>query len=195
MVVGQINGDFAVQGGKLAKYLEKVHKLQSYFDRVVLTKVSREESACADALAQVGSGTEKEINMSKRAVLVQSQPSISLETEMMQLEEAEPEWAHGIVRYLKLGELPQDGKQTKKVKLQSARYVMVGGVLYQKGYTTLLKCVSTNEVEYILKEIHEGICGNHSGGQILAHKVIRAWHYWPTMGEDAAEFVKRCDKC
>ncbi len=71
--------------------MEKVRILHSYFNRVVLTTVPREESACADELARVGLGKEKEINMSKRAVLVQAQPSIFLETKVMQFEEEEPE--------------------------------------------------------------------------------------------------------
>jgi ribonuclease HI len=41
VVVGQVNGSFVFQGDKLIKYLEKVRQLQSYFDRVVLTKIPR----------------------------------------------------------------------------------------------------------------------------------------------------------
>ena len=46
-----------------------------------------------------------------------------------------------------------------------------------------------------MREIHEGICGNHAGGQALAHKVLRQGYYWPTMKKNAAGFVRRCDKC
>jgi transposase InsO family protein len=35
----------------------------------------------------------------------------------------------------------------------------------------------------VLKEIHEGVWGNHSG------------YYWPTMNTNLAELVKHCDKC
>lgn len=30
---------------------------------------------------------------------------------------------------------------------------------------------------------------------MLAHKVMRAGYYWPTMGKDSAELVRSCDKC
>ena len=46
-----------------------------------------------------------------------------------------------------------------------------------------------------MREIHEGICGNHAGGQALAHKALRQGYYWPRMKKEAAEFVRRCDKC
>jgi len=46
-----------------------------------------------------------------------------------------------------------------------------------------------------MREIHEGICGNHSGARMLAHKATRAGYYWPSMSKDAARVVKYCDKC
>ncbi|XP_074323758.1 uncharacterized protein LOC141660672 [Apium graveolens] len=48
---------------------------------------------------------------------------------------------------------------------------------------------------YILREVHEEICGNHSGGSSLAQKVLRQGYYWPTLQEDASNFAKACDKC
>jgi len=80
--------------------------------------------------------------------------------------------------------------------MQSARYVLVGGSLYRRGYTEpLLKCLKSFEAEYILKEIHEGVCGNHSGSRMLAHKAMRAGYYWPTMNKDSVKLVRKCDKC
>jgi hypothetical protein len=90
-------------------------------------------------------------------------------------------------------ELPSDKSQSHKVRLHSARYTMIDDVLYRRGYShPLLKCLSAPEARYILREIHEGVCGNHSGGR---HKVIRVGYYWPTMTRDLMEFVQNCDKC
>ena len=46
-----------------------------------------------------------------------------------------------------------------------------------------------------MKEVHEGIYGNHSGSRSLVHKLVRAGYYWPTMQKDAEAYVKTCDKC
>ena len=46
-----------------------------------------------------------------------------------------------------------------------------------------------------MKEVHEGICGNHSRARSLVHKLIRARYYWPTMLKNAQSYVKACDKC
>jgi ribonuclease HI len=65
-VVGQISSEYATQGGRLAKYLEKVHSLQSYFRSMKIRKIPREENVQADTLARAGSATKQEITKMKR---------------------------------------------------------------------------------------------------------------------------------
>ncbi|XP_042944500.1 uncharacterized protein LOC122278373 [Carya illinoinensis] len=49
--------------------------------------------------------------------------------------------------------------------------------------------------QYVLPEIYEGICGNHSGGRTLARKAVWAGYCWPNALRDEWEFAKRCAKC
>ncbi|VVA38606.1 PREDICTED: rve domain-containing, partial [Prunus dulcis] len=49
--------------------------------------------------------------------------------------------------------------------------------------------------DYVLREIHNGVCGDHSGSRFLAYKAFRQGYFWPTMHQDANSLVKRCDKC
>jgi len=58
-----------------------------------------------------------------------------------------------------------------------------------------LKCVEEDKAKYILKEVHEGICGDHTGLRSLLSNIIRIIYFWPTMQKDAREFVEWCDKC
>jgi ribonuclease HI len=58
VVVGQISGEYATQGGRLVKYLEKVHCLQSNFRSMTIVKIPYEENVQADALARAGLATE-----------------------------------------------------------------------------------------------------------------------------------------
>ena len=46
-----------------------------------------------------------------------------------------------------------------------------------------------------MREVHEGICRNHSGSRSLVHKLVRAGYYWSTMQADAEAYVRACDKC
>ena len=48
-------------------------------------------------------------------------------------------------------------------------------------YRPYLACVSLGETKNILAELHEGECGNHVGGQSLAHKALTVGCYWPTL--------------
>lgn len=47
----------------------------------------------------------------------------------------------------------------------------------------------------MLKEIHDGVFGNHSGVRTMAAKVLRAGYYWPTVQGDCVDYVKKCIKC
>uniref|UniRef100_A0A2N9FNY5 Integrase catalytic domain-containing protein n=1 Tax=Fagus sylvatica TaxID=28930 RepID=A0A2N9FNY5_FAGSY len=58
-----------------------------------------------------------------------------------------------------------------------------------------LRCLSPEEADYVIREVHEGVCGNHSGARSLAHKLTRAGYYWPSLLHDATQYVKACDKC
>ena len=64
----------------------------------------------------------------------------------------------------------------------------------QKGILTpYLRCVEQDEARYILEEVHEGVCGDHSGPRSLV--ITRVGYFWPTMQKETKGFVKRCDKC
>ena len=59
----------------------------------------------------------------------------------------------------------------------------------------LLRCVSKEKAKELMREVHEGFCGDHAGGQSLSKKILRQGYFWPTMNEDSMEFVRKCDKC
>ena len=48
---------------------------------------------------------------------------------------------------------------------------------------------------YVLREVHEGICGNHLGPQSLVGKVVGVGYFWLTVQKDAIKVVQKSDKC
>ena len=73
---------------------------------------------------------------------------------------------------------------------------MVGDDLYKRGYgQPLLKCVTIEKAQYIIKELHEGICGYHSGARTMATRVLRAGYFWPTIEADCQDHVRKCKPC
>uniref|UniRef100_A0A2N9FJJ2 Uncharacterized protein n=1 Tax=Fagus sylvatica TaxID=28930 RepID=A0A2N9FJJ2_FAGSY len=92
--------------------------------------------------------------------------------------------------------LPTDKMEARKLRIRASHFQLLDGILYKMGFSRPhLRCLSPEEANYVIREVHEGICGNHSGARALAHKLTRAGYYWPSLLHDATQYVKTCDKC
>ena len=92
--------------------------------------------------------------------------------------------------------LPSDPKEASNLRARLARFTVHQGTLYKRGFSTpILKCVGKEDANYILREVHEGIYGNHIGAQTLAGKTLRQGYYLPTMLKDATKLVRKCKAC
>ncbi|XP_013730849.1 uncharacterized protein LOC106434521 [Brassica napus] len=98
--------------------------------------------------------------------------------------------------YIADGKLPAEKWAARKIKTQSARYVLVDEELYKwRFFGPLMTCVEGEKARRIMEEVHFGSRGNHSGGRSLAVKIKRRRHYWPTMIKDCENFARKCEKC
>ena len=76
--------------------------------------------------------------------------------------------------YLIDGLLLDDPKEASKLRTRSVGFTIHKGSLYKRGFfTPILKCIAGKDVDYVLREVHEGVCGNHIGAQTLAGKALR----------------------
>jgi len=83
------------------------------------------------------------------------------------------DWTTPIISYLKNGTLPEDRNASRRLKIQSSHFVMMGDVLYKRGFSCpYLRCLIPDEVDYVMREVHKGICRNHLGARSLVHKLI-----------------------
>ena len=189
LVMGQVNGTYEAKEGRMKKYLEKVLRLVKKFKETNFVQIPMEENMEADALAKeaLATGAMDEFDE------VQYVPSIDL-PEVQQIENRE-NWMTPIISYLKDGKLPEGKDEAKKLRVRAARYVLMDEVLYKRGFSQpYLRCLALDEANYVLKEVHEGACGNHSRARSFIHKVVRAGYYWPTIQGDAKAYVKVCDQ-
>ena len=109
---------------------------------------------------------------------------------------SEYNWTTPLISYLKAGVLPDKKGAARKLKVQASRFVLIKDILYKRGFSRpYLRCLCQEEADYVMREVHKGICGNHSGARSLVHKLIRAGYYWPTMMKDVQAYVQSCDKC
>uniref|UniRef100_A0A2N9IP78 Integrase catalytic domain-containing protein n=1 Tax=Fagus sylvatica TaxID=28930 RepID=A0A2N9IP78_FAGSY len=99
-------------------------------------------------------------------------------------------------RHRTRGTLPDNRHEARRLKVRASRFLMLQGTLYKRGFSLpYLRCLAPDEANYVMREIHEGVCGDHSGARALQRKIVRAGYYWPSMKADAYQFVQRCDKC
>ncbi|XP_073121472.1 uncharacterized protein [Henckelia pumila] len=109
---------------------------------------------------------------------------------------ADEDWRVVIINYLKEGKLPEDPREARRLKLKSSRYVLIEEVLYRRSFAgPLIRCLSYQEADYVLREVHEGCCGNHLGAHALSRKVLLGGYCWPNVLGSAQELVTSCDSC
>ncbi|KAG7559073.1 Aspartic peptidase domain superfamily [Arabidopsis thaliana x Arabidopsis arenosa] len=106
------------------------------------------------------------------------------------------DWQTEIRNYIADGIVPADKWAARRLRARSAQYTLLDGNLCRwNAAGVLLSCLSGDETLQVMREIHEGAGGNHSGGRALALRIRKHGHYWPTMISDCERFVARCKKC
>ena len=64
--------------------------------------------------------------------------------------------------YLKNQVLPDDRRQAEKIRKRSYLYYLDNDQLYKRSFSMpLLMCLNEEESNYVLRELHEGICRSH----------------------------------
>ena len=92
--------------------------------------------------------------------------------------------------------MPQNPEEARKIQKRAARFTVLNDELYKSGYSQpYLRCIEGEEAKYVLEEIHGGVCGDHMRAKSLVKKIMRTGYFWPTMQQDAAKFVWKCDSC
>ncbi|GFS41656.1 hypothetical protein Acr_00g0075590 [Actinidia rufa] len=164
-------GDYLAKDARMMAYLGEIKAASTKLKEFRIHQIPREDNKTADALAILASTFEF---VSNRCVPLEflGSPSIGGANQILQIEES-PTWMDEIIAYLQGGTLPKDKLQARRLQYRSTRFCIFKGRLYKRSFSRpLLKCLRPEEAEYALKEIHEGICGNHSGARFGIPKVI-----------------------
>ena len=151
--MGQINGTCEAKEERMKKYLEKVLQLVKKFKETDFVQIPKEENMEVDALAKEASANEAIDEFDE----VKYVPSIDLPK--VQQVENEGNWMTSIISYLKDGRLSEGKDEASKLRVRSARYVLLNEVLYKRGFSQpYLRCLASDEANYVLRE------GRHSVG-------------------------------
>ena len=129
----------------------------------------------ADEVSKLASSEEEGISANLE-MEVQKHPSIE-EMPMFAVQRVSS-WMTPIMAFIQDGHLPQDTTEAKKVRKRAARFTILNDTLYKRGFSMpYLKCVDEEEAKYILEEIHQGVCGDHTGPRSLVSKAARTDYF------------------
>ncbi|KAL0449302.1 UNVERIFIED_CONTAM: Retrovirus-related Pol polyprotein from transposon gypsy [Sesamum latifolium] len=195
LVVNHVRGDFEAKGKRMAQYLDLIRTFCQTFEKFELKCVPRSDNEEADQLAKLASSLT---TMKDRSIILLTQEHSEIEemTKEVLVSTNKPCWKDAIEAYLTTGSLPLDKKEARAIRVRAARFTMIAGDLYKIEFSQpYVKCLDPERAEYMLREVHEESCGNHSGWRSLAGKVLRQGYFWPSMQRDALDMVRRCRKC
>ena len=105
-------------------------------------------------------------------------------------------WTEPFLAYLNRKELPEDHNEARRIVRRSMAYKVHDGELYKKSATGVLQqCISEEEGQQLLAEIHAGLGGHYAAVQALVSKAFHTCLFWLTTRADAQDLVQRCVGC
>jgi len=209
LTVGQVNDSYQVKDPLLTAYYQKVLTLLARFKVIKIEHILRSSNSRADTLSKLALGKGKgrydsvilltlnhlSVFLSEESTDRQVEVKTTDDMTVMTMEsKPENDWRQPIKKAI-ISMANEEPVHDKVLAKRTARYVIIGEDLYKRGFSTpLLKCLNQEQAEYVMNELHNGVCGMHCGQRTLAARVIRAGYYWPTIRQDCSEYVKKMPK-
>ncbi|XP_056169085.1 uncharacterized protein LOC130138612 [Syzygium oleosum] len=178
LIILQTEGQWRTRDSKLIPYHEFLEELIKEFDEISFEYLPRSQNQFADALATLSS-------------MLQVMEGLDIEPPKIEIP-TRP----AIVR--RSGEYPPGSELTdqKYIRKLASKFFISGNALYKRSFDSiLLKCVDAREANQLMKEIHEGECGPHMNGHLLARKIMRLGYFWMAMEADCIRHVRYCHRC
>jgi hypothetical protein len=164
-------------------YKNLYHYLEGTFDGCEVLHISRNSNEEADNLANIGSQclpvpsgvfweeiVERSIKSIKSSTTTTGSGATPEPEEVMMIEET---WMQPYLTFMINKQLPEDAVEAKRITRRSKAFVVLQGKLYKKSITGILqRCVTPQEGQVILKDIHGEVCGHHASSRAIAAKAF-----------------------
>nr|KYP74071.1 Pol polyprotein [Cajanus cajan] len=175
-MVEQLSGTYQTKDTLLQRYFHVASQQISSFEEFTIHHVPREQNARASLLSKLASTKRPGQH---RTIIQETLNSPSLDDKVVNTSDSEDQgWMTGIWNYLKEGILSEDKDKARKMRVRSAKFIIVGDELFKCDISTpLLKCLIEPQATYVIEEIHRGICGMHSDTRSMATRVLQAGYY------------------
>ncbi|XP_065636480.1 uncharacterized protein LOC136070439 [Quercus suber] len=169
LLMGMSMGEFEVKDERMQGYLNRVKRLQAEFEFFSLLHVPRSSNAHADSLATLATSSEQDL---PRVILVEDfHKPTGTGGDAVRVHQIRDSlcWMDSIIKFLKDDTLPEEQGEADKIRRKATKFwLFEDRKLYKRSYSgPYLLCVHPETAESLLKELHEGICGSHTGGGVL----------------------------
>ncbi|XP_076943853.1 uncharacterized protein LOC143614242 [Bidens hawaiensis] len=178
----------------MKEYLKVTQVLMKEFEEAEVIHIPRGSNKKVDALSKLAAvgfdHLEKEVK-----VETLQQPSVT-DTLVTCVGTQGDSWLTPPIEYLQEEKVPGNKEEERKPRIKALQYEMIEGSLYRKSYLgPSLKCIDEGEAKYVVREIHERICGMHMGAKMVVAGAMRAGYYWPAMFLNVVKEIQKCGNC
>ncbi|XP_076938554.1 uncharacterized protein LOC143606789 [Bidens hawaiensis] len=194
LVANQVGGTYDARDPKMREYLRVTQELMKEFEGAEVIHIPRGSNKKANALSKLAAVAFDHLAKEVKVETLKK-PSV-IEAMVTNVETQRESWMTPIVEYLREGKVYEDKEEERKLKVKALQYEMIEGSLYRKSYLgPSLKCINEEEAEYVIREIHEGICGMYMGAKMIVARAMRAGYYWRAMFFSAVQEIQKCESC
>ncbi|XP_027170432.1 uncharacterized protein LOC113770223 [Coffea eugenioides] len=197
LLVHQMLKEWITRDSKILPYHCSLLDLANKFRSLEFRHIPHARNVFADALATLSSMIQHPDRLVIEPIQIQLQEKPAHCLVVEKSSDGRP-WYSNIKEFLKMVSYPPRVDTTAKSFLRrlSSKFFLNGEVVYKRTLDMgLLRCVDEDETEYLMKQVHSGVCGSHMNGHLLAKKIMRTEYLWLTMEHDCVVFVRKCIKC
>ena len=174
LVVGQVRGDLEACDPRMQEYLCQIRSIQAKFEVFDLSHVPRGGNTHADFLATLATSSAQDL---PRVILVEDLCTPTLLYQgMPRIHQIKlgPSWMDSISLFMEKDILHEEKSEVEKVRRKAPRFwLFKDRKFYKRSFSGLyLLCVHPEASESLLEDLHEGVCGSHTGGRSLFHRAI-----------------------
>ena len=141
------------------------------------TRLPIAQNQFADALATLASSVNFPTDVVIRPLLIESRfaPTYCYLIGEIEVQD-DLTWYYDIYQVLRSGTYPNAAttKDRRALRQLATRFMICGETLYRRSTDgMLLLCLDRTSANQVMREVHEGVCGPHMGGHMLARKIMR----------------------
>ncbi|XP_076927075.1 uncharacterized protein LOC143590502 [Bidens hawaiensis] len=178
----------------MKEYLGVTQELLKKFEHAEVMHIPKSSNKKDDALSKLAMVAFDHLAKEVKVETLQ-QPSVA-EVTIAYIEVSKDNWMTPLMKYLQVRITPSDKEEERKLRVRALQHEVIEVTLYRKSYLgPSLKCIDLEEADYVIIEIHEGICEMHMRVKKVVARAMRAGYFWPTVFLSVIKEIQKCDQC